>query len=81
LSSQRQAHEVGEHTRGWSVFSKILHSYRANFENPKINLGDIFKPFLLMGGVGVFLSGWERERERERYGSMHVLEEWVDLFL
>jgi hypothetical protein len=21
---------------------------------------------LLMGGVGVFLSGWERERERER---------------
>ena len=29
-------------------------------------ISHIFKPFLLMGGVGVFLSGWERERERER---------------
>ncbi len=29
-------------------------------------ISHIFKPFLLMGGVGVFLSGCERERERER---------------
>jgi hypothetical protein len=26
-------------------------------------ISHIFKPFLLMGGVGVFLSGWERERD------------------
>jgi hypothetical protein len=29
------------HTTDWRVFSKLLHSYRANFENPKINLGDV----------------------------------------
>jgi hypothetical protein len=30
-------------------------------------ISHFFKPFLLMGGVGVFLSGWERERERHTH--------------
>jgi hypothetical protein len=29
------------HTIGQSFFLKILHSYRVNIENPKINLGDV----------------------------------------
>jgi hypothetical protein len=32
--------ELRLHTTRQSVFLKLLHSYRANFENPKINLGE-----------------------------------------
>ncbi len=30
------------HTIVQSFFSKLLHSYRVNLENPKINLGEVF---------------------------------------
>jgi hypothetical protein len=33
--ARQRAHTIRE-----SFFSKLLHSYRANFENPKINLGE-----------------------------------------
>ena len=46
-SKLMSADEKREHTQCSSVPPKLLHSYRANFENPKINLGEFSELFSL----------------------------------